>query len=93
MNIQNITIRVLPILKEAGVTKSEIFGSYARGDQTDESDIDLLVEMPKGTSLIGFAGLKNQLEDELGKKIDLVSYDAINNRLKPYIEEDVIKIL
>jgi predicted nucleotidyltransferase len=68
-------------------------GSYARGDHTEESDIDLLVEMPEGTSLIDFAGLKLDLEDELGKKVDLVSYDSINKRIKPYIEKDVIQIL
>ena len=47
MRIQDIKIRVIPILKQAGVTKSELFGSMARGDNNAESDCDLLVEMRK----------------------------------------------
>lgn len=93
MDIKKLTIRVLPILKAAGVKKSEIFGSMARGDSNAESDLDLMVEMPEGTSLFEFAGLKNQLEESLDMEVDLVSYDAINPALKPFIQKDAVQIL
>ena len=93
MSIKNISITAVPILKRAGVKKSQIFGSFARGDQTEDSDIDLLVELPEKASLFDLAALKHELEDNLQKKVDLVSYDALNERVKPFVEKDLITIL
>jgi len=93
MIIKNLKIKILPLLKTAGVTKSEVFGSVARGEATKKSDLDLLVEMPENTSLFEFATLKTQLEDSLDMKVDLVSYDSLKKALKPFIQKDAIQIL
>jgi len=93
MDIKKFKIQVIPILKEAGVIRSELFGSMARGDNQAGSDLDLIVEMPTDTSLLAFAGLKNRLEESLGIDVDLVSYDAINPKLKPFIKKDAVQIL
>lgn len=92
-SLEEIKKKAVPILKEAGVTHSALFGSYVRGEEKKDSDIDMLVELPKSVTLFGFIGLKLKLEHALGKKIDLVDYKAIKPRLKPYILNEQIPIL
>lgn len=88
MDIQTIINQSIPILKRFGVKKAALFGSVVRGEATDASDIDMLVQTPKHISLFGFIDIKLALEDTLGKSVDLVDYDAIKPRLKPYILHD-----
>lgn len=76
----------LPILKRYNVTKAGIFGSYAKNNFNENSDIDFLVEIPRGTGLIKFASLKIELENALKKEIDLVSYNSI----KPQIKDEIL---
>lgn len=78
--------KIIRILKSQGVKKAGIFGSYARGDQKINSDIDILVEPPKGMGF-GFAGIGIELEEKLGKKVHLVTYKYIS----PYIKKDILK--
>lgn len=91
--IEEIKQKAIPVLKKAGITRSSLFGSYVRGEQHGDSDIDLLVEFPKGLSLFDVAEIKYTLEDNLGKKVDLINYDKIKPRLKPYILSNQIQIL
>lgn len=93
MNIQDIQSQILPFLLKYGVTKADLFGSRVRGDATDESDVDLLVELPHESSLFDYIGLKQELEDTLKCSVDLVEYDAVKPRLKPYIFRDTRRIL
>jgi len=67
-----------------------IFGSYARDEADQNSDIDVLVEFFKGATLLDLAGLGHFLEKNLGCKVDLVSQRAIRKEIKPYIEKDLI---
>ncbi len=92
-DIDQIKQKAGPILKEAGVIRSAIFGSYARGEQNQNSDIDILVDLPEGLSLFDVADIKNKLEDSLGKEVDLVEFDRIKPRLKQYILSEQITIL
>lgn len=92
-NLNAIKKRVLPILKKAGVTHSSIFGSYAHGEQRDDSDIDMLVDVPRGTGLFSFINLKHKLEDALGKKVDLTTYKSIHPRLRDRILREQLPIL
>jgi uncharacterized protein len=85
MDMQSIIIQSIPILKKYGVTKAALFGSVVRGDMTPSSDIDMLVKTPEHISLFSFINIKLALEAVLGKSVDLVDYDAIKPRLKPYI--------
>jgi hypothetical protein len=91
--LEEIKKQALPVLKKAHIKKAALFGSYARGDNRKDSDIDLLVEYPQGTSLFDVAELKYNLEDALGKEIDLVGYNVIKPRLKQYILSEQIPIL
>lgn len=92
-NIENLKKDIIPILKKAGVLRSALFGSMARNEATTHSDIDLLIELKKGVGLFGFVNLKNQLEEILRKKVDLVEYEALKPRLKNKILKEQILIL
>jgi len=70
-----------------------LFGSVVRGDTHKNSDIDILVEVPKDKSLFDMMDIQFELEDVLKKKVDLVEYNLIKPRLKPYILKEQVKIL
>jgi len=78
--------KIIEILKKNKIKKAGIFGSYARGDQRKDSDIDILVDPPKGIGF-GFAGIAIELEEKLGKKVHLVTYKYIS----PYMKRDILK--
>ena len=92
MTIEIIKRRILPILKREGVLRAAIFGSVARGEMTDKSDIDILVELGKDKSVLDLIGLKFDFEDKLGRKVDVVSYGGISPLLRDIIlkEQKVI---
>ncbi len=91
-NIKKIKPKIVKILKKNNVAKAGIFGSYARGENKKGSDIDILVEPPKGIGF-GFAGIELELEDKLKKKVDLLSYRAIHPLLKERILKEEIRII
>lgn len=93
VNIDYIKKKALPILKEAGVTRSSLFGSYVRGEQRNQSDIDILVDFPEGKSLFDFIRLQLKLEDALHKKVDLITYTGIKPRLRERILSEQVPIL
>ncbi|MCL0107918.1 nucleotidyltransferase family protein [Peptococcaceae bacterium] len=80
------------IKKEYKAEVIGIFGSYARGEQTQKSDIDILVRFYKGATLFDFVGLSYFLEEKLGIKVDVVSEKAIRPELKDRILSEVINI-
>jgi uncharacterized protein len=67
-----------------------IFGSYARGENTHASDIDILVQFGKGASLFDYVALSDFLEDQLHSKVDLVPIDTIHKELKERILKEAI---
>ncbi len=82
----------VPILKKNRVVKAGVFGSYARGEVKKRSDVDLLIQPPKGMGL-GFIGLKLELEKKLKRKVDLLTYRSINPYLKEQILTEEVRIL
>ena len=67
-----------------------IFGSYARGEATENSDVDILVEFSKGATLLDLAGLGNFLEEKLERKVDVVSQRAIRKEIRHSIYKDMV---
>jgi len=93
-NINKIKSKIVKILKKNKVVRAGIFGSYARGEQKKNSDIDILVEIKaKKFSLFDFAGIKIELEEKLGRKVDLVEYKMIKPRIKDNILNSEVRII
>ena len=89
--IKNI---ILSHLKEFDPIKVGIFGSYARGDNKKDSDIDILVKFKESPSLLTLIKLENDLSEILGVKVDLVTTGALKNkRIKKSIKKDLISIM
>ncbi len=78
-------------LKEKYKVKSlGIFGSYVRNKQTENSDLDVLIEFSETPTLLKFIELESYLNDRLGVKIDLVMKSALKSRIGKHILEEVI---
>lgn len=85
--IQEMKKSIVPILKRYGVKKAALFGSTVRGMPREGSDVDILVEIESDISLLDFIELKQALEDQLGRKVDLVEYSTI----KPLLRERILR--
>lgn len=92
-DIDQIKDKAVPILREAGVVRSAIFGSYARGEGQGASDVDVLVDLPRGKSLFDLVDLQMRLETALGKKVDVVTYNSLHPLLKDRILAEQVRIL
>ena len=92
-DIKRIKRAAVPILKKNGVVKAGIFGSYATGKAKKESDIDMLIKFKGRKSLLDLAGLKLELENRLGKKVDVLTYKSVHPLLKERIMRDEERIL
>ena len=87
-----LKLKVTPLLKPY-VKRISVFGSFARGDATIDSDIDLLVDLKPSElrpvlGLFEFIKLEQELEKQLGCEVDLITEEGLNQRRKPRIEKD-----
>ncbi len=76
---------VLALARASGASRIRVFGSVARGQDREGSDIDLLVDLPAGTSLLRIVGLQMEIEDALGVKVDLCTERELHPMLKQRI--------
>ena len=79
--------KILKIAQKYGARNVRLFGSAARGRTSISSDVDFLVEMEPGSSLLDIVAIKQDLEDLLGCKVDVVT----ENALSPYIRAEVLR--
>ena len=92
LDIKNKLEKYLPeLVKKYPIKSLGIFGSYSRGEETEDSDIDLLVEFngPIGMEVVD---LVIELEALLEHKVDLVSKNAVQARMLPYVEKDLVYV-
>lgn len=89
MTIKEVKQKASPILKRHGVTYAAVFGSLARGEDSPESDIDILVRLGRPTGMIGYMRLIENLEVRLRKKVDLVTEQSLNKYVRPYVLPDL----
>ncbi|QLC50990.1 nucleotidyltransferase family protein [Methanolobus zinderi] len=81
---------MLPELKEEyNVSYIGLFGSYVHGEDTPESDLDVLVEFSRNPTIFRFVNLENYLSDKLGVKVDLVMRSALKPNIGKYILREV----
>ncbi len=82
-----------PVLQERfGVRSLSLFGSFARDEGRDDSDVDVLVEYDGPATSKSFFGVQFYLEDLLGRRIDLVTNKALRREFRPYVERDLINV-
>ena len=93
LNMNDIKDKAVPILKQEGITRAALFGSVVRGEASEDSDIDVLVDLPRGKSLFDLAGLQMKLKEVLGREVDVITYNSINPLLKDYILKDQFQII
>ena len=94
MTQQEVKKIILNHLKDYQPVSVGIFGSFARGESTEKSDIDILVKFKIAPSLLTLIKLENELSDLLGIKVDLITTGAIKNkRVQKSIKKDLISIL
>ncbi|OGZ08561.1 MAG: hypothetical protein A3D65_04885 [Candidatus Lloydbacteria bacterium RIFCSPHIGHO2_02_FULL_50_13] len=92
MSIAEITLKIKPVLEEYGVGYAGIFGSVARGEDLPDSDIDIMVSIEKPMGIYRFMELQGRLQSAVGRDVDLVSKNAVNKYLEPYIKEDLVTV-
>jgi predicted nucleotidyltransferase len=81
------------VLKRFGVKKAAIFGSLTRGEEAKKGYVDILVEFELGKSLLDLAGLKIELEETLGRRVDALTYNSLHPQLKDRILKEQKPIL
>lgn len=86
---QTLLAAAAPVLQtlavDQGYTRLAVFGSLARQEASEDSDIDLIVDSPEGTSTFGFLRFKQLLEQVIGREVDLIDYGG----LKPGLDDDI----
>jgi uncharacterized protein len=87
--IKSMLIENKKLLKDFGVRKIGLFGSYLHQAETDDSDIDLLVDADDSMSLLRFSDLQIKLTEIFGHQIDLVSVNGISKYIKPTVMREV----
>ena len=85
--IEEVRDKFVPVLRRYGVVRAAVFGSFVRGEMNEGSDIDILVEFRGEKSLLDLVALKMELEEVLGRDVDVVEYSAIH----PFLKERILK--
>ncbi|MBO8138799.1 MAG: nucleotidyltransferase domain-containing protein [Desulfotomaculum sp.] len=90
LDIETIKSKAVPILKKFNVVQAYIFGSFARNEQNQDSDIDLIIiyDPEANVSLFDHIDLKYSLENALQRKVDIVTEAAISKHIRPYVLKD-----
>ncbi|GAH40534.1 unnamed protein product [marine sediment metagenome] len=94
MTIDEVKKKILPVLEKHNLKKAGVFGSVVSGELKEDSDVDILVEIERDDmSLLDFVGIKLELEEALGRKVDLVEYCTIKPLLRERILAEEVPIL
>ncbi|MFB6158134.1 MAG: nucleotidyltransferase family protein [Candidatus Nanohalobium sp.] len=92
LELEELRSRVRPILRRHDVSRAELFGSYARGEQDEESDVDLVVEFEGEKTLVDISRLRKELENSLGKDVDVLTYNSVHPNIRKRVEEEAVEI-
>ncbi|MEA1907414.1 MAG: nucleotidyltransferase family protein [Euryarchaeota archaeon] len=92
-HIEELKTRIVRTLKRHDVARAAIFGSFARGDAEESSDLDILIEFQGEKSLLDLVGLKLELEDSLGRSVDVLTYNALHPAIRDRILSEQVRVL
>ena len=90
LTIQNIKEAVAKVGKKYGIKNAYLFGSYARGEANEDSDVDIIIDKGKITGLIELSGFRLELVDELGTEVDVLTTGGVRPRFFEMIANDRI---
>ena len=93
LTITDIRKKVRDVLREHGVVRASIFGSVDRGESTSDSDVDFLVEFERGRTLLDLSGLRLDLQDLLGREVDVATPRSLHQKLRSTILAEQVEIL
>lgn len=83
--LQSRRAEILALAAKHGASNVRLFGSVARGEDREGSDVDFLVDMQESRSLFDLIGLQQDIEKAIGRKVDVLTPNAINRHLKDRI--------
>jgi predicted nucleotidyltransferase len=86
-DITQLKAKITKILKHHGIRKASVFGSIITDKFDDESDVDLIIEPKDEWSLMDLASIKIELEDSIGRKVDILTYRSLHPRIKEMIQD------
>ncbi len=93
MNKEKLLKIIVERLKKEGAVKVGLFGSYARGEERKNSDVDILVKFAKPKSLLEFVGIEQELSEKTGKKIELLTEEFISPYLIDKIKRERVELV
>jgi predicted nucleotidyltransferase len=88
----DIQSAIIPVLRKYPIRRASLFGSFADGTAHENSDVDLLIELSQSIGLLEFIHIKHELEDALGRKVDLLEFKAVKPLLKKYIIDNALPV-
>jgi predicted nucleotidyltransferase len=91
-SIDQIKERITPVAQSYGVKRVMLFGSYARGEATENSDIDFHIDAGEIKDLFALSGFRLDLEDCLNKKVDVVTTGALRKRFYERIRDEEVTL-
>lgn len=90
--LEQIRKTITPLFKQYGVIRADVFGSVARGDATQKSDLDLVITLRKPIGIFKLHELNDKLETKLKTKVDLLTHQSIPSYLKSHIQKDKVQM-
>lgn len=90
--LKNKRDEIIKIAASHGARNLRLFGSHARGEATSNSDIDLLINLEPGRSLLDIIAVKQDLEDLLGCAVDVVTEDAVSPHIRDQVLQDAVSL-
>ncbi len=91
-HIEDIKSTLIPLFIEYGITKGAVFGSFARGEETDASDVDLLFSIGTHMPLSRWTQMEDHIQNALGRSVDFVEYGTLSKRVEAEVLMEAIVI-
>jgi len=93
VDLEKLKSEVANILRRHDVCRAAFFGSFATGEEREDSDLDILIEFKGKKSLLNLVALKLELEEALGRKVDVLTYDSLHLLIRENVLKEQVVVL